>query len=418
MPQHGGVVTMEQHHTGSGASRTDRHRARSRLVWLLAALTPAPLILGIVGAAASGDDVLADPIPLIVLGSEIAGCSLVGALLATRVPGNAIGPWLLVAGSLTGLEVAAAVYSTAGTQAVSTPWPATSWAALLEAVLFVYPIVIVLVIVPLIFPTGRLLSPRWRIIPAFAVGTLITNTILTAFSPEPVGAIDAQSPLATDAFGGVLDALGAVGALMALPAILGAAVSLVVRWRRAGQVERAQLKWLVAVASVAAVALSASIIVSGGPVGDALFAVFIAACLALPVAIGIAVLRYRLYEIDHIISRTIGYAVVTGILGAAFVGTILVAGTLLASFTQNQTIAVAASTLVAFALFQPVRGRVQAAVDRRFDRARVDGERTAAAFREHLRHETEISTVADALLSTIDATVKPAARGLWLRKGG
>ena len=149
---------------------------------------------------------------------------------------------------------------------------------------------------------------------------------MTTFSPEPVGAIDAQSPLATDAFGGVLDALGAAGALMALPAILGAAVSLVVRWRRAGQVERAQLKWLVAVASVAAVALSASIIVSGGPVGDALFAVFLAACLALPFAIGIAVLRYRLYEIDHIISRTIGYAVVTGILGAAFVGTILVAG--------------------------------------------------------------------------------------------
>ena len=387
-------------------------------MWLLAALTPVPLILGIVGAAVSGEDVLADPIPLIVFGGEIAGCSLVGALLATRVPGNAIGPWLLIAGSLTGLEVAAAVYSTAGTQAVSTPWPATSWAALLEGVLFVYPIVIVLVIVPLIFPTGALLSPRWRIIPAFAVGTLITNTILTTFSPEPVGAIDAQSPLATDAFGGVLDALGAAGALMALPAILGAAVSLVVRWRRAGKVERAQLKWLVAAASVAAVALSASIIVSGGPVGDALFAVFLAACLALPVAIGIAVLRYRLYEIDHIISRTIGYAVVTGILGAAFFGTILVAEAVLASFTQNQTIAVAASTLVAFALFQPVRGRVQAAVDRRFDRARVDGERTAAAFSERLRHDVEISTVADELLSTIDATIKPAARSLWLRGGG
>jgi hypothetical protein len=108
---------------------------------------------------------------------------------------------------------------------------------------------------------------------------------------------------------------------------------------------------------------------------------------------------------------------VTGILGAAFVGTILVAGTVLASFTQNQTIAVAASTLVAFALFQPVRGRVQAAVDRRFDRARVDGERTAAAFSERLRHDVEISTVADELLSTIDATIKPAARSLWLREG-
>jgi len=417
MPEHGGVVTMERHHTGSGASRADRHRARSRLVWLLAALTSAPLILGIVGSAAYGEDPLADPAPLILLAGLIGGSSVVGALLATRVPGNAIGPWLLAAGSLTSLEVVAAIYSTVGTQVVSTPWPATSWAALFESVLFLYPIVIVLVVVPLIFPTGNLLSPRWRIVPAFAIVTLITNAIGTTFSSEPVGAIDAQSPLAADAFGGVLDALQAAGSIAAVAAILGAAVSLVVRWRRAGQVERAQLKWLIAVASVGAGAISASILVSGGPLGDALFALFLAACIALPFAIGIAVLRYRLFDIDHIISRTIGYAVVTGILGAAFVGTILVAGTVLASFTQNQTIAVAASTLVAFALFQPVRGRVQAAVDRRFDRARVDGERTAAAFSERLRHDVEISTVADELLSTIDATIKPAARSLWLREG-
>ena len=409
------MVRMEERRTGPGASRAHRQRAGSRLVWLLAALTPAPLVLGIVGAALSGDDPLADPAPLLVLGGEIAGCSLVGALLATRVPGNAIGPWLLVAGSLTSLEVAAAVYSTVGTQVVSTPWPATSWAALLESVLFLYPILIVLVIVPLIFPTGNLLSPRWRVFPAFGVATLITSTIGTMLSPEPVGAIDAPSPLATDAFGGVLDALNTAGAVAGMLAILGAFVSLVVRWRRAGQVERAQLKWLVAVASVAAIALSASVIISGGPFGDALFALFLAACIALPIAIGIAVLRYRLYEIDRIVSRSIGWAVVTGAVLAVFAVAVVALQTALAGLTQSQTLAVAASTLLAAGLFQPLRGRIQHAVDRRFDRARVDAQRTAAAFAERIRGEVAIEAVTADLEGTVDGSLRPARQGLWLR---
>ena len=135
----------------------------------------------------------------------------------------------------------------------------------------------------------------------------------------------------------------------------------------------------------------------------------------LPFAIGIAILRYRLYDIDRIISRTIAYAIVTGVLALTFVATILGLQAVLASFTRDQTIVVAASTLVAAGLFQPLRGRVQRAVDLRFDRARVDGERTSAAFADRIRDKVEIHAVATELAATVDRSIRPASQGLWLR---
>ncbi|MEO6208199.1 MAG: hypothetical protein ABIP77_09630, partial [Candidatus Limnocylindrales bacterium] len=139
--------------------------------------------------------------------------------------------------------------------------------------------------------------------------------------------------------------------------------------------------------------------------------------LAMPLAMGIAVLKYRLYEIDRLISRTIGWALVTGALVAVFAGGVLALQALLAGFTQGQTLAVAASTLVAFALFQPVRRRVQTAVDRRFDRSRYDGERTAAAFAEQLRNEVDLARLRVALLATADDAVRPVSATVWLRAG-
>ena len=140
--------------------------------------------------------------------------------------------------------------------------------------------------------------------------------------------------------------------------------------------------------------------------------------LAMPVAAGIAILRYRLYEIDRIISRTISYGVVTSLLVGAYALAILVLQGPLASLTGGQTIAVALSTLVAAALFQPLRVRVQRAVDRRFDRARFDAERTSASFAERLRVEVDIDAVTDDLRDTVRRSIKPAGLGLWLRGGG
>jgi uncharacterized membrane protein YdcZ (DUF606 family) len=179
-------------------------------------------------------------------------------------------------------------------------------------------------------------------------------------------------------------------------------------------VERQQLKWLIAVAAVAAVAFPVAYIVPAPAITQVAFLVGLLALLALPVAIAIAVLRYHLYEIDRIISRTIGWAVITGVLGAAFVVLVVGLEALLQGQTQGETLAVAASTLAAFGLFQPVRRRVQAAVDRRFDRARYDAQRTADAFAERLRDEVELDVLAAELQRTVEAAIRPSAAALWL----
>jgi DNA integrity scanning protein DisA with diadenylate cyclase activity len=137
-----------------------------------------------------------------------------------------------------------------------------------------------------------------------------------------------------------------------------------------------------------------------------------------PIAVGVAILRYRLYEIDRIISRTISYALVTGLLAATFAILIVGLQAVLTPFTGGQTVAVAASTLAVFALFQPVLRRVRRAVDRRFDRARYDGERTAAAFSERLRDQVDMETVTTDLRATVAGAIAPTDLGVWIRPRG
>jgi divalent metal cation (Fe/Co/Zn/Cd) transporter len=136
----------------------------------------------------------------------------------------------------------------------------------------------------------------------------------------------------------------------------------------------------------------------------------------LPIAIGIAVLRYRLYEIDRIISRTIGWAIVSGLLVGAFVLLVLGLTAVLEPLTGGNTLAIAGSTLVVAALFTPVRSRVQRLVDRRFDRSRYDGQRLLAVFGERLRDEVDLPTIRSEVLATVDAAVRPSGAGLWLRR--
>jgi hypothetical protein len=190
----------------------------------------------------------------------------------------------------------------------------------------------------------------------------------------------------------------------------------VIRFRRGASVERQQLKWLIAVASVAAVAFPTSFILPESAVADAAFMVGLLALFALPIAIAVAVLRYRLYDIDRIISRTIAWAVISAVLIAAFA--ILVVGlqAALAGLTQGQTLAVAASTLIAFSLFQPVRRRVQGIVDRRFDRSSYDAQRTADAFAARMRDQVDLGTLARDLELTVSGAVRPTTTALWVHR--
>jgi divalent metal cation (Fe/Co/Zn/Cd) transporter len=194
-------------------------------------------------------------------------------------------------------------------------------------------------------------------------------------------------------------------------------VAIVGRFRSGDPLLRAQVKWLAAIVVVAAISVLAGLLaVEALPVlGSAFTIVGVLALALMPLAIGVAILRYRLYEIDRIVSRTISYGAVTAILAVVFVATIIAVQAALSHVTSGQTIPVAVSTLVVFALFQPIRRRVQRLVDRRFDRARYDGERTALAFAERLRNEVDIATVNEELDRTVRDVLRPSAVMLWLR---
>ena len=187
--------------------------------------------------------------------------------------------------------------------------------------------------------------------------------------------------------------------------------SLFVRFRRSGAVERQQVKWFL----LANAAFLVTLVIAFATFSDAAFVLALVAAAGIPIAAGIAILRYRLWDIDRIVSRTVSWAVITAALVAVFVGGVLALQAVLAQVTQAPTLAVAASTLFAFALFQPLRRRVQRVVDRRFDRARIDAERTAQGFGARLRDEVAIDAIAADLRTTIDRSVRPSTQGLWLR---
>jgi hypothetical protein len=204
-------------------------------------------------------------------------------------------------------------------------------------------------------------------------------------------------------------------ALMMVLLILGA-TALTIRWRRGTSTERAQVKWVVAAGLVLLVAEIINVATFRTTEPNTVTTILVSAATGLlPIAIGIAVLRYRLYAIDRIVSRGIAYGLVTAVLGVTFVGTILAVQWLLSPFTQEQTIAVAASTLVVFALFQPLRRRVQGAVDRRFDRARYDADLTVQSFAARLRDDLDLGTVRGEIVQTASAAVRPTTAAVWLR---
>jgi len=227
---------------------------------------------------------------------------------------------------------------------------------------------------------------------------------------------DYKSPFGIPSVNGIM--LVYVGYVVMLTLLVAAAAALAVRWRRGDPVERAQIKWVVAAALLMLLTEIVNVATFEASDPNALMTVIASVAIALvPIAMGVAILRYRLYEIDRVISRTIAYALVTGILASVFAAAILLLQGVLATFTQGQTVAVAASTLAVLALFQPVRRWVQRIVDRRFDRARYDAEQTATAFSDRLRHEVDMETVTRDLRSTVRGALAPTELHVWVRGG-
>jgi hypothetical protein len=351
---------------------------------------------------------------LVALGLLALISAAVGATVLLRRPGNRIG-LLLSTGALL-LTSATASWWWLMRIGLSTTGPLQSvlswWAiiAILPAVFILFPTVGVF------FPDGHLPSRRWRAPYTAAIGTLVAGIALQAIAPAaPDASPDViRSPFAIDA---VPAGFGEVGAVLVIGSVLAGLVmavgSAVVRYRRSTGVERAQVKWVVAAVVLNAILFPISYFVEIEP--DNLLAVLgvVGGCL-IPIAVGIAVLRYRLYDIDRLISRTVSWTIVTAGILAVFALLVVGLQAALAEVTQGQTVAVAVSTILAAALFQPALRRVQQAVDRRFDRGRYDAERTAAAFADRLRAGVDLDDLTAELHSTVRRAVRPTIVATWL----
>ena len=331
--------------------------------------------------------------------------SVVGALVASRRPGNPIGWVYLAIGLSQGLNSFAWGYWAYGLAGGQGPLPLEALASWVKLWAWAPGLVLFGTISLLIFPDGHHLTPRWRIVSAAAMVSLALMVVPAAVAGWPAG-------IGAGAWSEVADVLQSVGVAIWFVATIASVASLILRWRRARGIEREQLKWLAFAVSVEIPLLLATLILPIDPVVGAIAALFIVPLI--PVAIGIAVLRYRLYDIDRLISRTVSYGVVTVTLATVFAGVVLGLTAVLQSITGGNTVAVAASTLIVAALFQPLRGRVKRRVDRRFDRSRYDGQRTADAFAALMRDETDLDTIADDLTSVIERVLAPRDTTLWV----
>jgi hypothetical protein len=239
-------------------------------------------------------------------------------------------------------------------------------------------------------------------------------TIGSAVHPEPLfNHSTIANPVGIQAARPLLGVLAYLSQLCLLVVVVGSAASILVRFRRARGLERQQLKWLAYAVVVATVALLlASREWAGWAVAEvvALFAVGF-----IPVAIGVAILRYRLFDIDRLISRTLVYGLLTALLAGVYVTGVFVAGRLLDPAHGRSELAVAGSTLAVAALFQPARRRIQRLVDRRFNRSRYDAVRTVEAFRGRLWEEIDLDSLSAELLAVVDQTMQPTTAALWLR---
>ena len=410
---------------------TDARRTREAMTWPRIYATVG-LSLAIAGAVGTAVVRSVSPAPFIgafgfseaaMLGYALAGLSWasVGSILVVRRPGNAIGWLMVVVGvgyALSQLTVAVtfslAADGTAGGDRLS---QLTGWVTVALQLVTILPFAI-----GFLFPTGRPQSPGWarfmRLFWAFA--TIFVVTSLT--QPGPLQLIpDVQNPFGfgPDLRGGrSIAPILILSTLVVFPLLV---LSMVTRYRSAGRTQQQQLKWFVLALSLSALALgivSAPAIVSDHPVDEVGLAVFAFAGAFVPLAIGIAILRHHLYDIDRLVSRTLAYGLISGILVVAYAATILLLHLPLGAVTDGDTVPVALSTLVVAALFQPVRTRIQRVVDRRFDRGRYDAERTVRRFGERLRNEVDIAAVTRDLARTTEITVAPANLAIWLRSRG
>lgn len=366
-------------------------------VWVVAVLDTAfvavAVILQVLGPPISA----VESVSLLATVTIVALVGIVGSILSTRVAGNRVGWLLWLASVLMTISIAGGAYGSMSWGIFEGTLPATELVLLASNGAFAPAIGLIVIFIPLYFPNGELPSARWRYVAWWAAFGLVLLAIRDSGGAEQWTAL--------------LDVVNVIFVATAFPLVVAAAV---LRFRRGTSIERQQLKWFAAAVAIAALGFGIATILPP-PWSEATFLIGLLGLTLLPIAIGVAILRYRLFEIDRIISRTISWALVTGTLAAAFSALVIGLTALLGNIAGGSTFVVAGSTLIVFALFQPLRTRIQRVVDRRFDRARYDAERTAAAFATRLRDDVDLTSIQGDLLGVVHSSLQPASMVVWTR---
>jgi hypothetical protein len=385
-------------------------RTAARLAWSLCAGCVVVGVGGVVVIRVFNGTVGLGSAPLL---ASLLAFAVVGGLVASREPRNPVG-WLLVAVAVC-ITVRFVAESYARYALITAPGslPGGLYAAWMQWIWFGV-VAILAIFLPLYFPTGRLLSPRWRLVLWLGIAYLSAAVISNALQPGPTewlaGVRPARNPVVyLPAAKPLVDVIGLAG-LCLLPGIGGAIAALVVRFRRSRGIERQQLKWFTYAAALAPLPFLVYEVVPGA------FELLLALLLPLvPISVGIAILRYRLYEIDRILNRTLVYGLLTAVLGLCYAVGSLVFILVVGVRTGPPSWLVAAATLAAAAVFRPARRRIQAVVDRRFNRRRYNAAKTIQAFSGRLRDQIDLDTLSTEVLAVVDQTMEPTRVSLWLR---
>jgi hypothetical protein len=344
------------------------------------------------------------------------GAATAGAIICSRLPRNAVGWIFLAIGLLLGLLFAVGTYADLALDMGYDFLPGGWIAAWIGSWIFIPAAFGLPMFLLLLFPDGRFVSRRWRMA-GWVLGIVVTIAAAAkAFKPGriPPGI---ENPLAPGGVAGeIFRVLDPLTDALALPAFALAVAGLAVRLWRSRGVERQQLKWFAYSAALVGAGFGTSILIPDGPAADLVFLVGLLALAGLPVAAGIAILRYRLYDIDVIVNRTLVYGSLTVSLVALYIGSVVSLQYVFRALTGGGSqLVIVASTLAIAALFNPLRRRVQSSVDRLFYRKKYDAQQVLGAFGERLKDEVDLDSLGGELEAVVWQALRPAHVSLWLR---
>jgi hypothetical protein len=406
---------------------TNRRRVVARLAWALcllcAALAAASLILALLNGRTLGEILIDEGI--VAIATLAVAFSVVGALVASRRPGNPIG-WIFCAAALfQGLSISGYEYATYALLTEPGSLPLGAEASWLGQWIWAPGLGLILVFLPLLFPDGRPPSRRWRPVAwlgGLSIGLNFVMAVILLWPERGPALVGPEGP----ADEGTSHAMFVVVEFAAFPMMVlagfGAVVSLYFRFRRARGDERQQIKWFASASTLTLAFVFAwnfLLDARGGLLQASLALVSLILAPAIPIATGIAILKYRLYDIDRIVNRTLVYGVLTASLILVYLGSVVALQYAFRAITGGESqLAVVASTLVIAALFNPLRRRIQTLIDRLFYRRRYDAVKTLEVFSAKLRDETDLDRLGGELVSVVRETMQPAHVSLWLRPSG